>query len=369
MARKRELVVNKKQYFDILYRRKIMNSFYFLIKKYLRDIELYVVEKPLNGILFFIILLLFGPPIIEYFHELIKNFPYIEIIKIFLKWFEQNFNTADIIISSILTLLIGFIIFLQKTINTSKEIKEDFKKNLSKWSRPIESDWSIKKATDGLGKMLTLTNSRYPGLLKDAFNWYDYELKFQAMIEENGKNQNYENNKNIGIFVRSKDSSNGIMLQVKEDEFVPHYLFEGTYIVDDTQKIKLQTKIQTNTWINFKILVDNDSATIFFEGQKINFRINRHNLALIPAKELYSDTSISKISAISEANGKLADEVLKGIKNKETGTEFIRKREKLGEIIETTRRVNLEFNNGSIGFREDNGECANFRKISLKKIS
>lgn len=346
-----------------------MNSFYFLINKYLKNIEIYVGEKPLNGILFFLALLLFGPPILEYIHGLIKVFPYIKLMSSLLAWFRDNFNFPETIIILILLVLIILMIFLYKTINNSKEIRDDFKKNLSKWSRPIESDWSIKNAINGLGKMLTVKDSDFPGLLKDAFSWYDYELKFQVMIEENDNQKNYKNNKNIGIFIRAKDSLNGLMLQIREDEFVPHYLFEGTYIIDDNQQTKLQTKIRPNIWINFKIVVDNDAVTITFEGQKINFKINRYNFGLVPAKELYGDTSISKIKNISEKNRKLGDEVLEGLKKNKKGDDFEIKKKELNEIIETAKRVNLEFNSGSIGFRESHGESANFRNISLKKLS
>lgn len=368
-----------------------------LIVFFVGKVELFAKRNPYYSLFIFFSLLFFGPPLLTKIYNIIESFPYIELLLGIISLYKNNFSSVDSLLFILWFFVAAAVVILVINNINSKSITDYFNKGLSKWSMPLKSHWHIQSSEkyDYLGKMLVVTDTSAPGLLKGAFNWYDYEFMFKAMIPNDSTNHN------VGFFVRAEDGNNGIFLQVRRDTLVPHYYYEGTYIIDSKRSIKLQSILPLDNWIQFKIKVKGDVVIIKINEEEIYFQIRAYTFFGIKKEDMYRDIDLENLEVQQRKIGEMFDDIkdkdgqierIKSLeeenkvdpeisdeqrKNRKKVLEDVRKdiqkeREKLSnqidDIAKSSIRVNLEYHRGSVGFRESGSEVTFFKEVILRRL-
>lgn len=248
-------------------------------------------------------------------------------------------------------------------------ISEKFEKDLRAWSIPLEAGWTTQDCGDALGKMLSVTNSTYPGTLKDAYSWYDYEISFLAKIDKDVD----LNSQNFSVVVRSENTLNGVMLQITKTHLQPHLLYNGTYILDKENFLQLPTVLKPDEWIKVKLSVRGNGIDIWLYSYKLQYKI--------PTKVYEVENVLLRrdltIKEMEQNNSKVEDQRIEiiamlsriqKIKDPKEKELEVAKFDEAMKNFPTTTRVILEFQKGSVGFREASSEHAYFRNLTVKKI-
>jgi hypothetical protein len=269
------------------------------------------------------------------------------------------FNLGRVVISYFYTFSIDercFIIFLVFFIFSQavllrklfrNNFEEKFTSYLQNWSIPKDAEWVLTNDIEVSGRVLQVTNSSTPGILKEGRNWYDYEIDFYTKILED----------NFTILVRAKEKGNAVMLQFKTNKLRPHLIVDGIFIVDDKNEQPLQIKIPIKKWIHVLVKVSGDYIDIFLDGSRVSYRIPS-GLMRVPIDRVHSPMNLSEIERLE--NEYLIMQVMKERAEKETGTKSDPSFWKPYNFI-------FDFDIGTIGFREAGRENAMFRKIKVKK--
>jgi len=349
-----------------------MKEFWQLCSKLLKKPFLWAKDNSIRAGIVILLVLIILVPWIEMLQDLIKGLPYSII-------FNNIFNFFYKIPLLWYLVAILFILFFIWIRHLSKEVRKtsliEDKLNdatFNKWSIPLDSGWTIQKCEDfdesKLGNMLSVTNSEYSGTLKGAYGWYDYEFSFLTKIDKDidGKNQNFS------VVVRSEDNLNGVMLQITKTHLYPHLLFNGSFIKDTDSDAKLPTVLKEGNWYKVKIKVTGNNIDIYIDNYQVRYKIpnkiltveNRFLRKTSTLRELIrSDEDIK--SKESDAY-KLLDTFYSLPKDQRTEEKREEMNQKFKDIPPSTKVV-LDFQKGSVGFRESGPEHAYFKDIMIKK--
>ena len=186
-------------------------------------------------------------------------------------------------------------------------------------------------------------------------------------------------NANVGFFVRSEDSNNGVFIQLTEDEFVPHLLHNGTFFIDDTNRKILEVKLLKNQWHKVVGSVLGDVIKIDIDGYEIRYEIPSFELN-VEDQELRKTLILSEVrdkdrkiqSGIREVVKYLdeIDELKKQGEEKENEINNAKKKaDKAFEKIPKFTKLYVDFLQGSFGFRQSGQEHTYFKNLLLKRIN
>jgi len=337
-----------------------------LFSKVFEKIYLWAMESVFRSVIVLIVLIIFGIPLIAYLQEIVKNFPYIQIVQNLITFIKENFELFDYIYFPLFILIIIWLAFQYKEINKTKATSDSFKTDLNKWNFQSGSGWTIQKCTNAIGNMLSVTNSNYPGTLKSVYSWYDYDISFLAKI---GK-QNSDELQNLGVFVRSENNLNGVMLQITKTHVRPHLLYEGTYILDS--EIQLPTVLKEEDWIKVRLIVKGNEIELWLFGHKILYKIPNEvinvdnnklgrTIALKDARKSHDEIDKLQIKAIN-----LYQESRSEASKDEKEKKF-KEAKRIFDSIPAYTKIILEYQKGSVGFRQAGDEHSFYRNVVVKK--
>lgn len=349
-------------------RGSVNTEFSKLASKFFQNVYLWANESYLRTFLVLFIFFVFGLPLVEYLQELVRTIPYYQIGQDIFKFFYNNFSLSDYIVSILFILTAVFLLKIYSEFQKMYVIFENFDDDLSRWSVPLNSVWTIQKCIDGLGKMLSVTNSFYPGILKETFSWYDYEIRFQVRLSKDTPVQLQL----FSLVIRSENSLNGILLQITSNHFNPHLLYNGTYILDKNSFQQLPTILPVEEWIMVRVIVKGNNVDILFAGYRIQYKIPTKVLN-VESGVLYSGVDLTeleerhkKIEVSKETISKYINEINAADESKKAG--LISDLDAYLKEVPSFSSITLEYQKGSIGFRQSNQEHAYFRYLRVKKI-
>jgi len=343
-----------------------------LVSRATKDIILWAKESYLRTVLvvFFGIVLL--PVLIGYLQDVVRTIPYIAITLNIVGFFNKNFKLTDYIFTLFFILTSIFIYYFYQQIKNTSCITENFDKDLNGWNFRFGYGWTIQNASGLRGKMLSVTNSDFPGTLKAAYGWYDYEITFQAKIDSKLE----KSKENFTVFIRSENNLNGVMFQISPIEVRPHLLYNGIFILDTKNNFPLPTELKRGDWVDVKIIVSGNNVNIWINNYKLQqYIIPTRVFNTVPNSTLTeTQTTIENLEKKNEEvekKEKLADEAFKKFIKTPAGPEKDAAKQEVLKVyqdIPSYSRVILEYPKGSVGFRQVAGEHAYFRKLKVKKI-
>ena len=220
--------------------------------------------------------------------------------------------------------------------------------------------------------MLSVSNSYFPGILKAAYGWYDYEISFQAKMSSNVPDER----QNISFVVRSENSLNGILFQISKENFNPFLLYNETLIFDEERSSHLRTVLRPDVWIPVKIIVKGNNVDISVDNYHVEYRIVTKVFNAVE-NNLLVRGSAPTLRQIVDSNTRIQT-MQSEIISKVTGIDSIvneeEKRTAWAEVsadiakIPPSTRVILEYQKGSVGFRQADVENTFFRNLTVKRI-
>lgn len=166
-----------------------------------------------------------------------------------------------------------------------------------------------------------ITNAGSGYILPKTSTWDDYKFQFDFKIIKSS----------IGIIVRADNLSNYVMYQFFADKYKSHFRINGQWIV--FEEIKLDQKIEIEQWNNALVNCDKRNITITISNtNRIIFvkHLNIPDSIVVVHKQLNND-------------------------NKETNKEI-------------NFRQDIDFDFGSVGFRNHGNEKAFIRNVLIEKI-
>lgn len=347
------------------------NEFSFLISKIFRGIYLWAKESFLKSLLIVGVIWIFIVPLLQYLQTLVRKFPYSSSFFLLWGFIQTSIGIKGLLLLEVMLFFLLALLRLGREIQKTKNIKDDFERGLNKWSIPINSGWTIQECDDAPGKMLSITDSRYPGTLKDAYGWYDYEITFLVKLpkkEEDKKKQIF------AVTIRSENNLNGVMFQLTTTHFRPHLIYNGTFILDEKNFEKLPTILKDDTWIKVTILVTGNIVEINLLNYKLFYKIPSVTYN-VRNSLLAQDTSITSLEdSDREIETYLNDSLKKLRKFVDTPRDNAEERKKAWEeylqadsSIPPYTKVTIEYPKGSLGFRAHGNEQAYFRNVSIRK--
>ncbi len=338
-----------------------------LISKGFKRIFQYANESTTKAVGLVIVFFIFIPPLIIYFQNLFfKWIPYYLIIDAIWLFLKTNVSLKDLILTLLLALEFVCIYILQKEISSTQRIRENFKNtDLNKWNIPKESVWTVEECEEIPGNMLSISNSKFPGTLKDAYSWYDYDLSISVKINVG---------QDFGIAVRSENNLNCILLKLTKSRSQVFLLYQGTYIEDDQNSNFLPTTIKEGQWVKCRIVLKGDSIEMWISDYKIlSYRIPTL-VYKVENKYLGTKTTLKEIEesdARIKDNERKDEELHSNYLNLPAGEEKEKaKNEWIQYFIPPNTKVVLEYQNGSMGLFASEGQDkqAFFRNLQIKKI-
>lgn len=319
-------------------------------------------------VLFISYVLLF--PLAQYFQDLIKKIPYWYLLTSFTNFIYETLSLKDLILLLVLLLLLLGYLFLWRKFTETINIEDEFKYELTNWSIPLYSSWVRQKCKDYWGNMLRIKNSKFPGTLKGAYSWYDYEMSFSAKMDS------VDQQKGFGFAVRIEDSSNAIIFQITNNKFIPFLLYNGTLIRDTDNEEDLPVILDENEWSRVKVLVKGNIV-------EINIRGSNKFIYKIPAESFnvpnilmagFSNPNLSELrQKHQEQRAKLSqllDRDTQINKMPEGPDKEVAKQQwnnDLSQLPQTTR-ITFDYQKGSVGLRTDDNQVSYYRKLTVKKI-
>lgn len=344
-----------------------------LFSKLFTRLSIWASESSLRSALVLLFLFIFVWPFLFFLQKEAEKFPYILMLKTI---FKALFiiSTRDFIISLLFIIYFLLIYELYTKYKESRVVEDSFKNGLSKWAVPQGAGWTVQYSIiyQKLGKMLAVTNSFYPGLLKEAYTWYDYELQFKALIPSN----EHESKENLTFFVRAEDNYNGVMFQVTKTHIKPHLLYDSTYIRDTENDISLPTILDTNVWNKIKVRVIGDEVTITINDFKLMYKIHSHIFNFVRKDLLQQTVLLSDLKRGNEEMKSALEDLIRARQapnDSRREFEIAKAQEKFDRYVDAAgaagfTKVILEYQKGSVGFRESDFEKAYFKDFKLKKI-
>lgn len=345
-----------------------------LFSKVFRTPYLWAVQSYKRSLFVLFIFVVIGVPIIQFLQDLIKYAPYLEITAAIITFLVSlSFNVH--ILAVLFTIILIWLFYLSLVHKRSSVIQDKFEKELNHWAIPLNAGWTIQRCTDRLGRMLSVTNSDYPGTLKAAYSWYDYEITFLAKMDDGVAPER----QNFSFVVRSEDNYNGVMFQITRTHVYPHLLYNSTYIKDTENDQRLPTVLSSGDWINVRVVVLGSVVEIYLDRFKTSYKIpslvinyGRSDLLArgsVNLKEVQdvNTTVAEKYSRISSilrmASSPAKEEAMKTI-----GNIFDEINKDSSGYSVSYSKVLLEYQRGSVGFGESGLEHAFFKDFKIKRI-
>lgn len=212
------------------------------------------------------------------------------------------------------------------------------------WSFYEGSGWSIVEDNDSWNKVLKVTNSSYPSILKFGTNWINYDLYFQVKVPSTVLPQH----RNFSVVVRAIDKSNNVFLQCKPDGHIsPHVITDGIFLVDDINQIEFLAEYPLDKWIDVRVSVKGDYVTISMMGTNASYKIpsGRYVISATTARAVMNLSEVRNVNIRQPGS----------IESSSSGSS--------GQPVFV---INMEYEKGTIGFREFGTEAALFRKIKVE---
>jgi hypothetical protein len=337
-----------------------------IYSKIFKNISLWASQSFARSVLIILILVIFGIPFIEYLQGLVKNFPYTSTGLFISSFLQKTFNVELYIIGGAF-IIVGIVLYwMYRQLTYTKIINDNFKGGLNAWAIPLGASWTTQRCEDKLGKMLTVTNSTIPATLKGAYWWYDYEITFEAKIE----GESPPHRQNFTIVIRSENNFNGIMLQITKTHMRPHFIYQGTFIIDNEASQLLPTTLRENEWIKVKMTVKGNIVDIYINDYQLRYNI--------PTKIFSVENNIMSKGTITLEEIQTSDSDIKS-KQRRIGEilsmppsaardQAVQTIESIANTIPPYSNIILEYQKGSVGFRESGEEKAHFREFKAKRI-
>lgn len=343
-------------------------GFSILNERLLKNLILWAKESYLRTLLVFLTLLIIGIPLIQYLQNEVKKIPtlLLSVSNTVVTFANNNLSIPDYFFLITIIALFFIILVIYKKLEKTKIITDSFNRQLNGWAIPLGSGWTIQPCTDALGYMLSVTNSIFPGILKEAFGWYDYEITFLTKINSKVK----AGRQNFSVIVRSENNFNGVMLQVTSTHLRPHLLYNGTYILDTEKDEQLPTVLPSSVWIPVKILVVGNNIDLWIYNHKLNYKIPTKIYDV--ENTLLTSGQTLTINKLEESKRKIENRWMKLVeinKMPSSQNKFSEQDKLVKDLTDNpSSKVLLEFQKGSVGFREWGEEHAYFRNLKVKKI-
>ena len=346
-----------------------MTSLDTLKEDVLRPIILRAKDSWLFTFLLVFISVIFVFPLIRYLQTRVTDFPYLAVISYITTFVGKNLSFQEIVIILALVLIYILLFIFFRKLQTAKLINEFFSNNLDKWSIPLGSGWNIQDCDDRSGKMLSVEESPYPGTLKETYSWYDYKVSFWARMDSST-----DGNKNIDFVIRSESSFNGILLRLTDKDFLPHLMYSGFLIFDDTGSEKLPTLIRFDTWVKIRVTV---------KGKNVEIKINDDYTITYKIPTKYMEVSnieltgslpwltrLESHSAVLAENKKKHDNLLARLvsDNNTLSDEETKELESLRLQLSSTTVLNIDYQKGAIGFRKEIQSRTHIRRLIVHKL-
>ena len=170
-------------------------------------------------------------------------------------------------------------------------------------------------------KCYEITNSNIGYIFPKISNWDDYSFQFKFKIV----------NKTIGWIIRAVNLSNYVMLQCDFNGINPHIRIDGEWIIfkkEDTGMV-FKKELDLDTWYN---------ARIICEKRNIRVVINQNDRVFF------------------DRHWKIPEGLVATYKNKEKG----------GQEFNIFKNIDFDF--GSIGFRNHGDETAFVKEVLIEKL-
>lgn len=313
--------------------------------EYLSKLVLWAKDGKTRFVLFVLMALFVFIVIIPKVSQLLANYDYIALATSVWSFIYSNSNTKPFVIA---LLLVDFLLVLFVLQYLTRSTKRTFEINIGKhpniWSYYKGSGWSISEDTTSWNKVLKLTNCGYPAILKFGTEWLNYCYSFEAKIPSTVR----KGRQNFSFVVRARDKGNNVFFQCKPDGTItPHLVTNGLFIIDKANEIKFLADFSTDKWVPVKVNVKGDQVTITMLGVSATYTIPSTRL-VIPSDKVRSDMYL--------------DEALELTKN--SGAE---------NSVATSQQApkvafDLDYEKGTVGFRESGEEVALFRKIKVELL-
>ncbi len=349
-----------------------IEEFKALFSKAFNTFSLWARQSTTRSIITILLAIIVGFPLIEWMQNLVRNIPYFQIIANLLTFLLKVSPTTYLIIFGYMFLCF-WVYSLHVKYKKDRIISDSFNKDLNRWSVPHGSGWTIQESIGKfgkLGKMLSVTNSPYPGVLKDAYHWYDYELNFLARIAEDVR---HKYKQNFTFVVRAEDNYNGIMFQITKTHINPHLLYNSTYIRDTENNMQLPTILKPGIWMKVKVIVVGNLIDIYIDDFKLSYKVPSKIIAYVRKDLLTKTPELKDLQGRSEMIEKVINEFV-STKQWDESPAKEEALEKLdAQVNEITAsgpydKVVLEYQKGSVGFRESGEEHAFIKDFKLSKM-
>lgn len=340
-----------------------------LTGKFTSKVALWAKESYLRVfvVLFIIYVLIF--PLAEYLQGIIKRIPYLYLLTIISNFVYKELSIKDLLfLLFFLLFLLGFL-RLRSKLSENVKIMEEFKYELTNWSIPLYAKWVRQKCKDFWGNMLRIESSLFPGTLKGAYSWYDYEMSFFVKGEEK------KDSSEFGFAVRVEDSSNAVIFQVTNNKVIPYLLYNGTFIHDIDNEEELPMVLDEDEWVKVKAIVKGNLVEINIGGNKIIYKIpsESYNVDNILLSGFRNPTLREIRRKDQERSDKLNQLIQRSdkIDSMQEGPEKENAHRQWSIDINNlpaTTRITLDYQKGSIGLRTELKQIAYYRKLTVKKI-
>lgn len=299
-------------------------------------------------ILFLIVAVFVFVVFLPKFYQLISNFDYLGVIVFVWSFIYSNSNTKEfstVMFFAVLLLLLAFRQFLSR--NSKRFFEINIEKQPELWSYYKGTGWSIVEDIKSWNKVLKLTNGMYPAILKFGNDWLNYNFSFEAKIPETVGS----GNQNFTFTVRAKDKGNCVFFQCRPDGTIrPHFITNGLFVIDDINEIKFLAEFPIEKWIPVNVSVKGDDVNISMLGVSASYKIPSTRL-IIPSDKIRGVISLGEALRLTKENEPVELE-------KSTG----------GNSAVTKLAFDLDYEKGTVGFRESGRETAFFRKIKVELI-
>ena len=316
--------------------------------EHLDRLVLWAKDDKRRFILFLIIAVFVIVVLLPRLFQLASSFDYIGLVTSIWIFIYTKSNTKEfstIMFFAVLLLLFVVKQFLSHSLKRIFEI--DIEKQPELWSYYKGSGWSIIEDATSWNKVLKLNNCTYPAILKFGNDWLNYNFSFEAKVPTDTEIKNP-----IFTFaVRAKDKGNCVFFQCRPDGTIrPHLITNGLFIVDEANELKFLAEFPTGKWIPVKVGVKGDNVSIFMLGVSANYKIPSTRL-IIPGDKIRGTISLGEALRLTKENEPVEPEKSIG-----------------GNTTTTKLAFDLDYEKGTIGFRESGRETAMFRKIRVELI-
>ncbi len=331
----------------------MQKEFESLFKKIFNPIIIRVKESWPKSLFFLGFIYVVVVPFLNYIQRLVVEFPYDETLVSIVNFVRSNFRVFDYVVTIFIIFISGALVYLAGQLKKTRVIKEKFDKNLNRWSIPTKSAWTIQECEDKPGKMLSVTNSREPGTLKEIYGWFDYEITLLFKMKAIKKNKK---GASFSILVRSENNSNGILLQLNTEKFKQFILHDGVYIQDGNGS-RLPSVLETDKWYPVKISVFGDNIDVRVAGYKLQqyaIRTKTFTVEKSVFKRQERKGEAIMLERIISSDQKIKKALDKWIrlyrnKNEKGKTKEEKAWEKYSKI--DSSQLTFEYQKGTVGFR------------------